>query len=577
MVGLPLFVVLLNSFNTARLGEPAQYGVENWTEAFANRRVWQALGTSFALVITRNLIALPIAFMLAWLIGRTDMPGRRFLELILWVSIFLPALPLAFGWIMLLDQRNGLVNDVVDGLFGMRPFDIYGFWGITWVSLTTSAVGYKVILLLPFLRRLSPALEEAAQMSGANWLSTFRRVTIPLLMPAILGILFLSIVIGLAGFEIELLLGRPDNVFVFSTLIYDLIRDPQPHYGMATVLGVVLVMTMLGLAIFHRFYIARREVATVTGRGFVPTRVHLGRWRRPAAVFAFGWMLIAIAVPLFLLVVGSFMRRYGFFDIPEPFTLANWQGLFADRFLPGAAINSLILGFSVAAGSIVIYSMVGYVIVRFPGKASNFTDILSWLPWAIPGILMGLAMLWILLASPLRGVTQASLLAMIVALVIQDSPRSTLMFKTGVLQVGREMEESAAASGARWRSTYRRVLLPLVAPAAVTVGVLTFLSAIRDISTPVLLYSSATRPISILMLEYASTDLFERAVALGVLLAGIVLLITILALRFGLALDEAPRVRRGPHHRWHRGHHRSTGPEVASSVSTDEANPGAGH
>jgi iron(III) transport system permease protein len=550
LVGVPIIVVFINSFNVARLGEATRFGLDNWSAAFGDRRVWQALGTSFGLVITRNAMALPIALGLAWLIARTDMPGRRLLELILWLSIFLPALPMAFGWILLLDNRNGLLNDVLEGIIGVRPFDIYGFWGITWVSLTTTAVGYKVILLLPFLRRLSPVLEEAAQTSGASRWATMRRVTLPLLMPAVLGILFLSIVIGLAGFEIELLLGRPANLFVFSTLIYDLVRDPQPAYGMATVLGFFLVITMLGLAIFHRFYIARREVATVTGRGFVSARIHLGRWRYPAAALAFGWILVSLLVPLVLLVLGSFMRRYGFFDIPNPLTLANWQGLFADPFFPGAIVNSLILGGSVAVGSILLYSVVGYVIVRFPGRTSDFVDVLSWLPWAIPGILMGLAMLWLLLASPFKGVPQLSLVAMIVALIIQDSPRSTLLFKTATMQVGRELEESAAASGAKWRSMYRRILLPLLAPAALTVGVLTFLSAIRDISTPVLLYSSATRPIAILMLEYARSALFERAVALGVLLAGVVLVITFLALRFGLTLEEGPRYRVGRRH-WH--------------------------
>lgn len=539
LIGLPILAIIVNSFNTAPLGEPASYGLENYRSALETPRVWSALRNSVLLVLTRNFIALPIAFSLAWLIARTDMPGRRLLEVLMWLSIFLPSLPLTFGWILLLEPRVGLVNNVLEGLFGVRPFTIYGFWGITWVNLVTSTIGYMVILLLPFLRRLAPALEEAAHTSGARPITTMRRITLPLLMPAMLGIFFLSIVIGLAGFEVELLLGLPERFYVFSTLIYDFIRDPQPHYGMATVLGFALLVLMLVLAIFHRFYSSRREVATVTGRGFRPSRISLGRWRYVASGVSFGWVAITVAVPMIFLILGSFMRRYGFFQIEDPFTLINWQQMFADPAFLRSTKNTLIIASSVALASILLYSIVAYVIVRNRGKVSDFIDVVSWLPWAIPGILMGLAMLWLLLSTPLRGIVQGSLIAVIVAIIIQDSPRSTLMFKTGTSQIAKELEESAALSGAKWFKMYRRVLLPLLAPTAATVGLLSFLSAVREISVPILMSSSATRPLSILMLEYATSDLFERAVAIGVFMAGGVLVLTLIALRLGFNLEDS--------------------------------------
>jgi iron(III) transport system permease protein len=538
LVGLPVLALLVNSFNTAAIGQPAVYGLRNWRDAFSQPLVWEALWNSLALGLVRTAIALPLAIAFAWLIARTDMPGRSKLEILCWLGIFLPTLPLAFGWILLLDPQNGLVNGFLQDRVGVSPFNIYSFWGITWVHLASTAVYYKVILLLPFFRRMSPALEEAARTSGASQLTTLCRVTLPILAPALLGIGFLSFVRSLEVFEVELLLGLPAKLYVYSTLIYDLAREQPPHYGDATAMGFVFLAILLGLAFFYQLYIRRREFTTVTGRGFTPSRVSLGRWRYLASAACFVYVVVSLGAPTLFLVLGSFMRRYGFFQIRDPFTLERWQGLFGDPAFFGSVRNSLIIAASVAIAVILIYSLVAYSIVRTRTLASRITDLLAWLPWAVPGILMSLAMLWLILATPLRTILYGTLVGIILALVVKDSPLSTQMFKAATLQVGKELEESAHTSGAGWFTMYRRVLLPLLAPTAATVGVLAFLSSIRDISTPALLYTASTRPISILMLEYSFNHEFERAAAIGVLVSAFVLLVTLGARRLGFTLTR---------------------------------------
>src|SRR5438067_1619110 len=255
LVGLPVLALLVNSFNTAAIGQPAVYGLRNWRDAFSQPLVWEALWNSLALGLVRTAIALPLAIGFAWLIARTDMPGRSKLEILCWLGIFLPTLPLAFGWMLLLDPQNGLVNSFLQDRVGVSPFNIYSFWGITWVHLASTAVYYKVILLLPFFRRMSPALEEAARTSGASQLTTLCRVTLPILAPALLGIAFLSFVRSLEVFEVELLLGLPAKLYVYSTLIYDLAREQPPRYGEATAMGFVFLAILVGLAFFYQLYI----------------------------------------------------------------------------------------------------------------------------------------------------------------------------------------------------------------------------------------------------------------------------------------------------------------------------------
>ncbi|HEX6512741.1 MAG TPA: hypothetical protein VF157_10605, partial [Chloroflexota bacterium] len=192
LVGVPIVEVVLNSFNTAAIGRPPAYGLANWTTALARPVIWSAIANTLSLGAVRTLIAVPVAIALAWLISRTDMPGRGAFELLCWIGIFLPTLPLVFAWILMLDPQTGAVNALAKQLIGFAPFNIYSFWGITWVHLSSYALFYPIVLLLPFFRRMAPALEESARISGASHLQTLFRVTAPILAPAVLGVAILS-------------------------------------------------------------------------------------------------------------------------------------------------------------------------------------------------------------------------------------------------------------------------------------------------------------------------------------------------------------------------------------------------
>lgn len=540
IIALPILLLISNSFNLAAPGQAATYGVANWVRAFSDPITASALWNTVALGATRTAIALPIALLFAWLIARSDMPGRSIVELLCWVGIFVPQLPLTFGWILLLDPHFGMVNRLLDQLPFVEGsiFNIYSFWGIIWVHLAGTTILIKVVLLTPAFRRIGASLEEAARVCGANQLTTIVRVTVPALAPAVLGVIVLSFVRSLEVFEIELLLGTPVNIFVYSTRIFDFIRDQPARYGEATALGFIFLVTMLALAVVYQWYLRGRSFTTVTGEGYSAEPVQLGRWGWVAAAGCFGFFLVALALPLTFLILGSFMRRYGFFELANPYTMQHWQAMFTDPTFLSSVRNTLIIAVGVAVLDTFLYSMIAYSIIRSESKITRLTDLLMWLPWAVPGILMSLGLLWVFLGTPLRGILYGSLLGIILAIALRDSPLSTQFFKAGLLQIGQDLEDGARVSGASWFRTYWQVLLPLLMPTIIAVGLLNFLSAIRDISTPVLLYSTVSRPLSILMLEYSFTGQMERGAAIGVLITAFVLVVLIIVRAVGFRLSR---------------------------------------
>jgi iron(III) transport system permease protein len=243
-----------------------------------------------------------------------------------------------------------------------------------------------------------------------------------------------------------------------------------------------------------------------------------------------------MCLPLAFLVVGSFMRRYGFFGIASPFTLSHWHNLLVDPIFLVALKNSLIIAVLTAAGGVVLYSVVAYLIVSRRTITAPLLESLCWVPYVLPGILLGLGVLWLFLATPLRFFFYGTVWGIAFALILGDGPVTTQAFKAGLLQLGGDLEESARVSGASWNYTYRRILLPLLAPIAGAVGLMNFGSALTSISTPVLLYSHESRPLAILLLEYSFTGELERAAALGLLITMIIGVMMAVARRIGLRL-----------------------------------------
>ena len=246
LVLTPLFLMILNSFQTARPGQPIIWGIDGWIKAFTTPGIVKAMTNTVTLAFTRQAIALLIGAFFAWLIARTDMPMKGTLEFFFWLSFFLPALPETMGWILLLDPKYGLMNQglISLGILSQPIFNIYSFWGIVWAHMG-GTVSVKVMLLAPAFRNLDAALEEASKISGASGVRTFFRIVIPVMMPAILVTTILGLIRSLEAFEIELLLGTPIGLQVYSTKIHELVTWEPPQFAPAMALSTVFLGALL--------------------------------------------------------------------------------------------------------------------------------------------------------------------------------------------------------------------------------------------------------------------------------------------------------------------------------------------
>jgi iron(III) transport system permease protein len=523
LVLTPLFLMILNSFQTARPGQPIVWGMEGWVKAFSTPGIVKAMTNTFGLAITRQVIALLIGAFFAWLVARTDIPMKGTLEFFFWLSFFLPALPETMGWILLLDPKYGLLNQglINLGIVGQPLFNIYSFWGIVWAHMG-GTVSVKVMLLAPAFRNLDAALEEASKISGASGWHTFFHIVIPVMMPAILVTTILGIIRSLEAFEIELLLGTPIGLQVYSTKIHELVTWEPPQFAPAMALSTVFLGVLLMMVALQRRYIANRNYETITGRGFSIRPTQLGRWRYPAFALVLFFALVVTLVPTGLLLIGTFMKLFGFFNIAEPWTLENWRATLNDPVLLRSLWNTLAIGIGSGLVGVLFFSFIAYVIVktRYAGRA--LLDFLSWLPWSIPGILLGMALLWTFLQTKIFLPIYGTIYLLMIAMIIKSMPFGTQMIKSVLIQLGSDLEEASKVCGGTWFHTFRRVILPLTMPALITVGLVGFISAARDISTVVLLGSGKSRTLSLLMLDFAAGAEFEKATVVAVIIVGLV-------------------------------------------------------
>ena len=407
-----------------------------WREAFTDSANRSAVLYSLLLALRAPIAAL-IGFLIAWLLIRIRIPGGRLIEFAMWVSFFVPLLPVTLSWILLLNPHYGLVNRMLMALpfISAPPFDIYSVGGILWVHIVASSVPVMVILLGPAIRQLDASFEEVGRVCGSGPFAVFRKITLPILAPAILTGTLAGFIKSLEAFEVEQLLGRPADIYVYSTRIYDLVSWEPPKFASAMALSTFVLFVLLLIAVAYQRAGRLGEYATILGRGagFQQLRIGRLRWLIAAAL----WLVVAISllIPLVMLVCGSFMKLFGFFTIAAPFTLQHWQEVLGDPIFLRSLTNSLVLSSGAGLGGVLVYALLAYLVVRsrLPGRGA--IALLAWLPWSIPGILLGVSVLWLILASPALSFFYGSLASLILIMIIAQMPIGDHMMKTAMLQI----------------------------------------------------------------------------------------------------------------------------------------------
>jgi len=537
LVIYPVLILVANSFQVGTFGQATHLGLDNWSTALSSPRVWNALQNTVTLSIARQAIGLVVGVLVAWLLARTDLPGKYWLEFGFWVAVFLPTLTVTLGWIMVFDSFNGLANQLWQRLFQVKgPFNIFSWWGIVWVHLVTGTIPLKVMLLTPAFRNMDATLEEASHAAGAGLWTTFRRVIVPVVTPTVLVVLLLGTIRSFEAFEIELVLGYEANIDVYSTLIYRQATSSPPQYGVATVLSILILAILLPIIVWQQRYSARHAVATITSKYRNQPR-RLRTWRWPVFGVISGMVLIMTALPVVLVVLGTFMSVFGMFNVRDPWTLKSWQTVLHDVNFLNALWNSVVIAAATALVAMSAFGFIAYLIVRTRFAGRSALDFLVWLPSTLPGIVMGLGYLYLFLGTPfLRPIYGTAAILVIVA-ALGSITLTTQVLKTNLRQLGAELEEASAASGASWWHTLRHVVVPLMAPSLAVVGVLAFSAAARATSQVALLATHTTQPLSILQLNLLTDNNFEAASVIGVfilvLTVGVAIVARLLGLRLG--------------------------------------------
>ncbi len=531
----PIYLLVINGFVIELDDGTTRVGIDHWVQAWSQPGLMDSVVNTFNRVLVSELIAMPAAIALAWFAARTDIPGKTFISVSMWVAFFLPTLPVILGWILVLDPDFGLLNQLIKGAFDREKgfFDIYSFWGIQFAHLMTKAIAVKYIFLLPAFRNISAALEETSRVCGGSAWYTLRHIVIPVLKPAILITLIVSLIHSLESFEIELILGAPIDFQVFSTKIYQLINEEPAQFGMATVLGLGILGTMLPLIIWQRYVSTGRNYATVTS-GFKTDLLRLRAWRWPAFAVIALFALNVTIVPFIFLCLGTFMKIFGYFTMPDgAYTLEHWQIVFADPIFFNSVFNTLYLGFGAALLGTVFAALVAYVSVRTKYRLRGALDFLSWLPASIPGIILGLGLLMMFLRVPIFNPLYGTIGVLIMAVFFASLTTGVQLIKSNMIQLGFDLEEASTVAGGSWFYTFRNVVFPILGHVLLSVGILIFASATRNVANIAMLVTNRNRPLSMLQVDYMVEGIFEPAAIVGVITVAITCGMAMLAVAFG--------------------------------------------
>jgi iron(III) transport system permease protein len=535
LVVFPLVLMVASSFRLSGLPLDPGFTLANFAAAYGDPRFAALLGTTLLFALGSTLLALVIGVGLAWLTERSDLPGREILRGLVLLPMATPPLLLAIAWSMLLNPRNGTLNRMLMDGFGLRnvPFNIYSLPGLVFVQ-GLALVPTAYLFLAPAFANMDPSLEEAAMASGAGTFMLLRRVLIPLLRPSILSAAMFLLIVALVVFDIPGTLGTPGHIFVLSTQIYYLVSDSPTGvalYGQVSALAMVFLVILFALGWgYRRLTLEAQRYRTITGKAFRPRRFPLGRGRVPAVAGLMLYFLLSVVAPLVMLLWMSLMPYQVGISLAA-LRLTTWRNhwdvLHNARALT-AAENSLIIAVTAATSVAVLSLLVSWLTTRLKVPGSRVLDLLAFIPLAIPGVMIGVALIYVYIALnpilPLYG----SIWIIAISYLTQYLPFGARTTNGVMLQLHPELEEAAMASGAGRPRILWRIVLPLVWPALAAVWIWVAAHALRELSSALMLQGRSNAVIPTLLWDYWSGGDPPRTAAGGLWLTLVLVIFLIL-------------------------------------------------
>ena len=552
----PVFMLILGSFSQASL--PADFsfkelGWDNYIDVWTDPSTYAVFSNTFYYVTGATALGITTAAALAWLVERTNMPGKLWIYAGVPMTLAMPGLLQAMAWVLLGSPRIGIVNQFLIEVLGipMQPFNIYSLEGMMFVE-GLRLVPTAFLMLVPLLRSMDPALEEAAYMSGAHPRSALRQVTLKLMLPGLLAVTIYNGMTALEVFEVPGILGMPSGVYVFSTKIYSILHSvsEEPVYGQANALGIFYIFIAIIATWLYSRVIARSErFSIITGKGYRPKELDLGRWKWAGIAAVVLFLVFSILLPFLVLLYVSLIP---FLQVPslEAFATMNFDNyidVFKTELMGTVMWNTAAMVFMTSTATVVLSFLVSLIVVRSKFVCRKLLDQLAFMPHAIPGIVMGLAFLWLFLQLDIQaGIPiHGGIMAMTIAFTIGFLAYGTRSMNAAILQIHKELEEAAQVSGApHWRTMWR-IFYPLLLPTIVGLWIWCMLHAVRHASVPLILYDGPENRVLAVMIW----RMWDEGEVGGVGAIGVLLIISLMIITLGLRMmgfGRGARVQQAP-------------------------------
>jgi iron(III) transport system permease protein len=496
----------------------------------ANPNVADALINTLVACGGGTAIAVVIGLLFSWIVVRTNTPFKGFIAATSILPLFAPPLVAGVAWSILGSPKTGLLNTVFKWAGLDWRVDFYSMSGLIFVFGIYYAP-YVYMFTASALRNMDPSLEEAAEISGASAFSTLFTVTFPLIMPAIVSGMLLSFIVMLGIYGVPAVLGAPANINVLTTYIFKLTNWSPPLYNTAAAVAIILMVVTGLLVLLQQRVLSGRSYTTVAGKAFRPRSLDLGPWRWLTFAIGLVYLFVVVVLPMLALIVAAF-RKFLFirdvsalFDV-RAYSLVHFNAIFDNPLTVRSIYNAVEVGLITAAVGGALAFAIGYTIhrTRLPGRRA--IDLISTVPVAIPGLVVGVAYLWAWIGIP--GALYGTIWILALAFIARFMPDTVKALSTSFMQIHRELEEAAWVCGKGTLATIAFIVLPLARPGVIASMTLLFVLAIRELGSSLFLYTSDTMVMSVLLLDYyeggniGKTAAFSlvQTVLLGVLIGG---------------------------------------------------------
>jgi iron(III) transport system permease protein len=493
LVLYPVFFLLQAALDVGdpQMRPPTAYGFDNFSGIF---QYPQILLNTLTVSVAATVMALVFGFVMAWILTRTNVPGRHLFEQLMAVPYYLTPLLGALAWSLLGAPESGFINQIWRALGGTgHLIDINTPYGIAWVmALFEGSVAF--VMIAAVMKSMDPALEEASQIMGASRIRTMLRITLPLVVPGVLGAAIFVFAEMLGSFAAALVLGTPSRYYVITTAIYQLVQQYPPKIQIAAAMGVSLFAVMFFMLFLYRRIVMAGSYVTITGKAFRPRVADIGPLRYLLLGICLLYLFAAVGLPLVTLLYASLQKIAVAFPAAENWTLENFRVAVTMNAVRSALGNSLLLGFATATIGVVLMGLLAWLIYRSRLPGSGLIEYVVMFPQAVPRLVFafGLMWAWVVFPIPIYG----TLWLLLIAYLTVFLPLGVRTIAGVMLQIDKSLEECAQMCGASWAFRVRTVTIPLLVPGLVAAWLLLFIASIRELGASILLMGPHSKVIT---------------------------------------------------------------------------------